>query len=406
MSKWVYEIILENVPPFSWLPSGYNVLGQMLLLEAVGTTLAILLSLPLSSILLGSLALVVISFWSFLIYLIGLTIHKLKPPSAPLEKEVIDHYQKSLFSRRHYELYVGVTVFGFLLLYLFFVNQNIVGFWLGGQLSLAPLFLVGLILWDLSYRLGVGLWSAVIAVRRSIKFLHVSGMRTKMRYTAYRELKTLKHVDSINLIFGLVTLLLYPLFSFDTLLFVVLTIYSLAILFFSAASLIVMARIPGLPAEVLWLLEEGKVGYVGTSDKNMQPHLTPVIFVFVGNTLFFVTSKISKKLKNILENDKIAFIIDLRDEKNLYNNRAVLFTGRAVVYNPLRATWGIYNLLRARRHFFNKYPEYMQKYKIEGHNLPLAWRTTLFVSRIPIRLEVEKIVYWREARAIKLPLGV
>ena len=219
-------------------------------------------------------------------------------------------------------------------------------------------------------------------------------------------LKTLKHVDSINLVFGMVTLLLYPLFSFDTLLFVILTFYSLAILCLSAASLIVMARIPGLPGEVLWLLKEGKVGHVGTSDKNMQPHLTPVIFVFVGNILFFVASKISKKLKNIRENDKIAFIIDLRDENDLYNNRAVLFTGKATVYNPLRAIWGLYNLIRARRRFFKKYPEYMQKYKREGHNLPLAWRTKLFVSRIPIRLEAEKIVYWREARAIKLPLGV
>jgi hypothetical protein len=378
----------------------------MLLIEIVGTIFAIALSLPLSSILLGSLAVIVISLWSFLIYHIGLTIHKLKPPSAPLEKEVIDDYQESLFSRRHYELYVGAAVFGFLLLYLFFVDQSIVSFWLGGKLSPVPLILVGLILWDLSYRLGVGLWSSVIAFRRTTRFQLVSGMRTKMRYTAYRELKTLKRVDSLNLVFGLVTLMLYPFFSFDRLLFAVLTIYSSAILVFSVASLVVMERIPGLPREVLWLLEEGKIGFVGTSDKKMQPHLTPVIFVFVGNKLYFITSKISKKLKNIRKNNKIAFLIDLRNKNNLYSNRAVLFIGKAVVYNPLRAVWGFYSLLRARRAFFKKYPEYMYQYKKERRNLPLAWRTTIFISRIPVRLEAEKIVYWREARAIKLPLGV
>jgi nitroimidazol reductase NimA-like FMN-containing flavoprotein (pyridoxamine 5'-phosphate oxidase superfamily) len=403
MAKWVYEIILEKIPPFNRLPSGYNVLGQMLLIEVIGTVLAILLSLPLSSILLGSLAVLVISLWSFLIYHIGLTIHRLKPPSAPLEKEVIDHYRESLFSRQHYELYVGFAVFGFLLLYLFFIDQSIVGFWLGGQLSIAPLFLAGLILWDLSYRLGVGLWSAVIAFRRSTSFLRVSGMRTKMSYTAYRELKTLKRMDSINLLFGLVTLLLYPLFSFDVILFVSLIIYSSAILVFSAASLIVMSNIPGLPGEVLWLLREGKVAYVGTSDKHMQPHLTPVIFVYVEHTLFFITSKISKKLKNMRENEKIAFLIDFRDENNLYNNRAVLFIGKAKVYNPFNAIVGVYKLLKARQAFFKKYPEYMHRYKKEGRNLPLAWRTTIFVSRIPVRVETEKIVYWREARAIQLP---
>jgi nitroimidazol reductase NimA-like FMN-containing flavoprotein (pyridoxamine 5'-phosphate oxidase superfamily) len=403
MAKWVYEIILEKIPPFNRLPSGYNVLGQMLLIEVIGTLLAILLSLPLLSILLGSLAVLVISLWSFLIYHIGLTIHRLNPPSAPLEKEVIDHYRESLFSRRHYELYVGFAVFGFLLLYLFFIDQSIVGFWLGEQLSIAPLFLAGLILWDLSYRLGVGLWSAVIAFRRSTSFLRVSGMRTKMSYTAYRELKTLKRMDSINLLFGLVTLLLYPLFSFDVILFASLIIYSSAILVFSAASLIVMSDIPGLPGEVLWLLREGKVAYVGTSDKHMQPHLTPVIFVYVEHTLFFITSKISKKLKNMRENNKIAFLIDFRDENNLYNNRAVLFIGKAKVYNPFNAIVGVYKLLKARQAFFKKYPEYMHRYKKEGRNLPLAWRTTIFVSRIPVRIETEKIVYWREARAIRLP---
>ncbi len=405
MTKWIYEIILEKIPPFNRLPSGYNVLAQMLLLEGIGITLAILLALPLISILLGSLSLLVISLWSFLIYHIGKTIHRLKPPSASLEKEVIDQYKESLFSPRHYELFGGIAVFVFLLLYLFFINHDIVSFWLGGKLSPAPLILVGQVLWDLSYRLGVGLWSSVMAFRRTTRFQLVSGMRTKMRYTAYRELKTLKRVDSLNLIFGLVTLLLYPFFGFDTLLFTVLTVYSSVILCFSAASLVVMERIPGLPREVLWLLEEGKVGFVGTSDKKMQPHLTPVIFVFVGDMLFFITSKISKKLKNIRENDRIAFLIDFRDENNLYNNRAVLFIGRAIVYDPLRAIWGFLNLLRARRAFLKKYPEYMHLYRKENQNLPLAWRTTIFISRIPIKLEAESIIYWREARAIRLPLG-
>jgi nitroimidazol reductase NimA-like FMN-containing flavoprotein (pyridoxamine 5'-phosphate oxidase superfamily) len=405
MSKWVYEIILENLPPFSWLPRGYNVLLQMILMETVGISLAILLSLQPYSILLGSLAVFVVSLWSFLIYHIGVTIHRLKPPSAPLEKKVMEHYQESLFNRRHYELYMGFAVFAILLLYLSLFGQGLIRYWLGGQLSPAPLFLAGLILWDLSYRLGVGLWSAVIAFRRSTNFRVVSGMRTKMRYTAYQELKTLKRMDSLNLAFGLVTLLLYPLFTTDIPLFAGLIAYSFAILLFSVASLIVMASIPGLPGEVLWLLDEGKIAYVGTSDKNRQPHLTPVIFVFVANSLFFITSKISKKLKNIRENERIAFLIDLRDENNLYNNRAILFTGKAKVYNIFDAALGVIKLFRVRRAFFKKYPEYMHAYRKEKQNVPLAWRTTIFVSRIPVEVETERIVYWREARAMRLPLG-
>ena len=405
MAKWAHEIILENIPPFSWLPRGYNVLLQMILMEIGGTLLAVFLELPTHSILFGSLAILIVSVWSFLIYDIGVTVHRLEPPSAPLEKKVVQNYQESLFNPHHYELYLGVAVFAFLVIYLTFFGQNLVSYWLGGKVSPAPLFLIGLVLWDLSYRLGVGLWSSAVAFRRSTNFLFVYETRPKMRYTAYRELNILKRMDKINFAFGLVTLLLYPLFSFDLLLFGILIAYSVGILFFSAASLLAMERIYGFPREALWLLEECKVAYVGTSDKKMQPHLTPVIFVFVGNSLFFITSKVTKKLKNIRENNQIAFLVDFRDEKNLYNNRAVLFTGKARVYSFFTAAKNVYKLLRARRAFFKKYPEYMREYKKEGQNLPLAWRTTIFVSRIPIEVETEKIVYWREARAIKLPLG-
>jgi len=405
MAKWAHEIILENIPPFSWLPRGYNVLLQMILMEIGGTLLAVFLELPLRSILFGSLAIFLIFIWSFLIYDIGVTVHRLEPPSAPLEKKVVRDYQDTLFNPRHYEMYVGIAVFLFLVMYLIFFDQNLVNYWLGGKVSPAPLFLIGLVLWDLSYRLGVGLWSAAVAFRRSTNFLFVYETRPKMRYTAYRELNILKRMDKINFAFGLVTLLLYPMFSFDLLLFTVLIAYSGGILFFSAASLIAMERIYGFPREALWLLEECKVAYVGTSDKKMQPHLTPVIFVFVGNSLFFITSKISKKLKNIRENNKIAFLVDFRDENNLYNNRAVLFTGKAKVYSFFSAIPAVFKLLRAKRAFHKKYPEYMHEYKKKAQDLPLAWRTTIFVSRIPLEVETEKIVYWREARAIKLPLG-
>jgi hypothetical protein len=82
-----------------------------------------------------------------------------------------------------------------------------------------------------------------------------------------------------------------------------------------------------------------------------------------------------------------------------------LFTGKAKVYGIFSAALNLVKLIRAQRAFNKKYPEYMAEYKKEERNLPLAWRTTIFVSRIPIEVQTEKMVYWREARAIKLPLG-
>lgn len=225
-----------------------------------------------------------------------------------------------------------------------------------------------------------------------------------MRYTAYEELKTLKRLDLINFSFGAVTFMFYPLVSTNLLFYAALLVYSAGISLFSAVSYVTIGRIPGFPQEIIWLVTEGRFGYVGTSDKEMAPHLTPVIFVFDGHRIFFVVSKISRKLRNMRENDRISFLVDMRDPNNLYNNRAVLFTGRAKVYGLFDAVVNAFRLLKVRSIFREKYPEYVHKYKTEGKLLPLAWRTTLFVSRIIVGIEVEQMIYWREAHPIRLPL--
>jgi len=401
--KWVYEIILEKVPPFSWVPRGYNVALQLFLMEIVGLFVAKVFSLSTRSMFYGSLVILVVWIWSLLALHIASTVHKLKPPSAPLERDVINEYQKSLFSSRHRELGFAFLIFLFIFSYLF-LEHNLIVHWLDGNFSPVLLLLVVILLWDTSHRLGLGLWSAIIAFRRSIKLSWVSRSRSKMRYTAYKELRTLKRLDFINLSFGAVTLLFYPLAGINPLLFMSLLVYSAGISFFSAISYITIGRIAGFPPEVIWILNEGSFGYVGTSDKEMIPHLTPVIFVFDGHRTFFVISKISKKLRNIRENEKIAFVVDIRDPRNLYSNRAVLFTGKAKVYGLWDAVLKIFRLLKVRSLFHKKYPEYVHKYKTEEERLPLAWRTTLFVSRMLVEVEVEKMVYWREARPIRLPL--
>lgn len=402
--KWVNEVILEKFPPFSWVPRGYNVALQLFIMEIVGTAVAVSFSMPSRSIWYGTLAILVVTLWSFLAFHIPYTVRRLKPPSAPLERTVIRKYKKLLFSPFHYELVIAVVILLSIASYLVLFGHDLVVLWLGKNLNPILLILVAILLWDASYRLGLGLWSAIVAFRRSMDLFHVSKMRTKMRYTAYEELKTLKRLDLINLSFGLSSLLLYPLCSEDATFLMGLFIYTAVVFLLSTASLTVISRIPGFPQEVIWLLNEGSFGYIGTSDGGMKPHLTPVIFVFDGPKIFFVVSKISKKLSNMRENNKIAFLVDVRDPNNLYNNRAVMFLGRAKVYGIMNAALEIYRLLRVRGKFYKKYPKYVHRYKTEEEKLPLAWRTTLFVSRMLVRVDVEKMVYWREARPIRLPL--
>jgi len=152
------------------------------------------------------------------------------------------------------------------------------------------------------------------------------------------------------------------------------------------------------------LLEEAAYAYIGTSDRNRNPHVTPVIFVFDGKAAYIVTSKVSKKVANLRENNNVALLIDIRSPIDLLNNRAVLIKGKAKIFNLSDAIFRFSKLVSVKRLFQQKYPHYMRKYAEERDKLPLAWRTTLFISRLLIRIDMEEFVYWKKARQICIPV--
>lgn len=158
------------------------------------------------------------------------------------------------------------------------------------------------------------------------------------------------------------------------------------------------------PPEVLWLLEECMYAYIGTSDLERKPHITPVIFVFDGKNLYVVTSKISKKVKNIRQNNQVSLLIDFRDPIDIMNNQAVLIKGKGKILRIHDVIFKLPTLIKIRQLFYKKYPNYIKKYAQEQEKLPLAWRTTLFVSRLLIRIQVEEFAYWRRASRVHIPL--
>ncbi|MFQ5762017.1 MAG: pyridoxamine 5'-phosphate oxidase family protein [Candidatus Bathyarchaeia archaeon] len=149
-----------------------------------------------------------------------------------------------------------------------------------------------------------------------------------------------------------------------------------------------------------WLLEEGFFAYLGTADAEGTPHVTPVIFVHDKRKIFFLTSKIAKKLKNIRENRRVALLIDVRDPLDFYNNRAVLVQGKAKPYGLLDSMMHLPTLLRVRRLLSEKYPKYQAKYAAEKSRLPGPWRTTLHFSRLLVEVSIERMSYMRGASQI------
>jgi hypothetical protein len=159
---------------------------------------------------------------------------------------------------------------------------------------------------------------------------------------------------------------------------------------------------PDFPAEVNWLLEEGYFGYLGTSDAQGNPQVTPVIFVREGNSVFLTISKVSKKVANIRQNRRVAFLIDIRDPSNLANNRAVLIEGRAKIYGILDVLMNLRRALRVRGLLLRKYPKYAMFYAAKGSTLPRPWRATPFLSRLLVEVKIHRYSYMREAKPVVL----
>jgi general stress protein 26 len=401
--KWIYEEIVDKVPPFSWFPPVYDVLAQLLLVEAIGIAGFLYFEMPLTSAIYGTLAILYTVVWSAGCLYVIPWLRRLRNPTNEEENRVLESYKNKLLFDRRYELAMGITLFagvwGFIHIDPMFLAAHL-GTGFGNPFLMA---LVAVLVWDVSYRIGLSLITTLFAARRSFSLSRAARRRRGLEYTAYSEVRTLKYLDSVNLYWAASAVLLLPLASITPLLLYGLGAFFAAVLFLSGVSLLSMERVPWFPPDVESILYHERFAYVALCEKN-QSHVTPVIFVYDGKYLYFGISLASAKYRKIKKNPNIAVLVDLRDSKNVMNNRAVMLRGQAMILGEINLH-GLFRLylyglwmLRVRSLFSRKYPRYMKYYDTQASELPLAWQNKPFVSRVMVRVEPEKITYWREAK--------
>ncbi len=143
-----------------------------------------------------------------------------------------------------------------------------------------------------------------------------------------------------------------------------------------------------IPDEMLNILYGNYFGYVCTSDRSDRPHLTPVFFVYDGQSqkIFFITNDTSKKVKNILENPNVSITVDIRDTLNPFNNEGVMAQGTAEITEK----GPIYFLPEETLQLYRDiYMEFKSKYQAVIENRPLGENDVI------IQINIEKMVYWR-----------
>ena len=118
---------------------------------------------------------------------------------------------------------------------------------------------------------------------------------------------------------------------------------------------------------ILKLIKSAEIGYLATASPNLQPYVTPVVFIIERDSIYVpldskpktVNFRQLKRIKNILENPKVAFLVE-HYENDWSRLWFVMLTGIAklVVQNEDLNTDK--EICKVRDLFLEKYIQYTQ----------------------------------------------
>ncbi len=166
-----------------------------------------------------------------------------------------------------------------------------------------------------------------------------------------------------------------------------------------------------LPKQVMNLLNGTRFAYLCTVNRDSQPHIAPMFYVFHSDTtrLFLISSIHSRKVKNIMDNPKVALTIDKRNPVNPFENSGIMFRGTAAVISPKRIGEDpfVTKYGTVLKDFEKRYPNFEAAIKMihEGrrhnHDESRIYRRKWFVL---LEVELRHAVYWKGSVFLSLVL--
>lgn len=175
---WVYESIVGAIPGLSLSPRN-AVLVQFVGFEAALLILATVYDLW-TAVPAGTVAILVAAVGSAFMHDLGRRVRQTAVPGS---------YRRVLFGSS-IEVALGVLAYAGLLTYLFVVDPRSGGSLLaelfGPNPPIAAIYLLLLILWDVTYRIGTGWWAAVAALWRTLRLDLTPELRDELSTVDYR----------------------------------------------------------------------------------------------------------------------------------------------------------------------------------------------------------------------------
>jgi coenzyme F420-0:L-glutamate ligase/coenzyme F420-1:gamma-L-glutamate ligase len=139
--------------------------------------------------------------------------------------------------------------------------------------------------------------------------------------------------------------------------------------------------------KILELITTARVGHLATAASNLQPYLTPVVFIALQNCILIPLDDKPKtidvnrlrRVRNIEENPKVSFLVDHYDEDWTYLWLVMIIGNAKLIQLNRKTERKTKEMTKIRNMFLKKYSQY----------------TKIGIGKIYIKLMIEKTIYWK-----------
>lgn len=397
---WFYERLYGALPILATADPTEATIFILLIFEAFALLIGFSMGLSMYTILVGTLMVFMLALWTEVASYIAPNIRAVRMPKGDQEKKIMALYKRLLFSEESVELIMGIIIFVFLNFYFIRTGGKIFEAWLMGHSSWVVFLFGAFLVWEISYRIALSLWTSLLAAWRSVSLFRASKKPVAPfpGYLHYQDIEKLERLDRLNLSFALIGIPLFLVSSVDKYLWFIVILYLSTLLLLFFLSVISLRFVKLLPPRIDALLSSSMFSMLGIVEpKSLTPHLTTVAFTHDAFNVYILTSVVSKKLRVIKKNPNASLFVDERDE-----NEAVLIRGEAQILDFLGAFKLGFKMFRIKKLFAKKYPQYAEAYAREQDKIPLAWQLRPFVSRLVIKIPMEEIIYWNGTKWISM----
>ncbi len=147
------------------------------------------------------------------------------------------------------------------------------------------------------------------------------------------------------------------------------------------------------------LLKESYFAYLCTVDGHNMSHVTPVFFVYNEelNLIYFMSTLKSRKITNILSNNKVSLTVDIRDPVNPFNNRGMMIEGEARLEAEIKLMESPSNRVFLKKSAVNAFKMFEVKYPVLKETDSSAINLRRMMNKyteVLISVKPKKMIYW------------